>query len=260
MSFLSSLRTARMGLIATLTAAGIALVGAATTPSFASGTKGRPPTTLILGQQYDHALNTGASVQVGFTPGTILATAMVEFLAVGHAGNVVGQIEAKPSAGEINDGIMTMTVPVTTGQVAYWIALDPVDGNDTMHLAISPSGPQPAGAAMAAILTGAPPGDTVYLLGIDNADPDAPGASIALYIPQSACLPDPTSSGMIICNFFAPTGYSSQNVSFEAHTTNDAFESLPVNNLPEAPAAALLPLVTLPVVYILQRRRLAASR
>lgn len=260
MSFLSSLRKARIGLIGTLGVAAIALVGASTAPSFASGTKGSPPTVLILGQQYGHALNAGADVQIDFSPGILRPTATIEILAVGLQGSVVGQASAKPSAGQLRNGIMTMAVPVTSGPVRYWIALDPVDGNDIMHLIVTPVGPQPAGTRLVAILKNVPTGDTVYLLGISNSNPDAQGANIAIYIPPTACLPDPSSSGMIICNFTAPVGYSSQTVSFEAHTTNDSVESLPQNDLPEAAAAAALPLFALPAAYILHRRRLAAAR
>lgn len=260
MSILSSLRSARVALIGTLAVAGIALVGASTTPSFASGKKGSAPTVLILGQQYGQALNAGANVQIDFSPGTLKAAATIELMAIGQQGRVVGQAAGKPSSTELTNGIMTMTVPVTSGPVLYWVALDPVDGNDTMRLILTPSGPQRTGTPLVAILKDVPSGDTVYLLGIDNSNPDAQGATIALYVPQSACLPDPSSSGMIICNFSAPAGYSSQTVSFEAHTTNDSVESLPQNDLPEAPAAAALPLVALPAAYILHRRRLAAVR
>lgn len=225
-----------------------------------------PGVTLFLGKEYTPPLTSGQSVRVDFG-GTLVSGSSVDLLGVGLQGNVVADAQTIPTSQEISQGGIDMIVPTATGTVDYWIALDPSvnasDKNDTMGLTIAPSGKVAPGTTLTATVTNVPKlpsGVTVYLLGIYSANPDQPGAAIADFVPQSACTPDPTTTGTLVCTFPAPAGYNTMTVSFEAQTTNDCYESLPVNNLPEVPLVTALPLALLPAVYLLRRRRRLALR
>ena len=245
------------GLVGALVATGLAGIFVALLPSFAAQAKQTASIALTLGEHYRHQIREGAEIQIAFAPDSLPPGGRIDVLGVGADSTVLGQKIVRPSRVARRAGTLTTSAPPAAGSVSYWIALDPVDGNDAMHLTVTPEGQQPQGTPLTATLTGVPAGDTVYLMGIDGRNPDAQGAQIADYIPPANCAPDPSASGHVVCSFQAPP--DAQPVSDEAHTTNGSLESLPANDLPEVPAAAALPLAALPAFFML-RRRLGGAR
>ena len=213
-----------------------------------------PPAYLTLGSPYRKQLAAGSYARIAFDPGALPRGSAIYLLAIGSGGSALTQESLSPDAAQVRAGAVSARVPAVAGRVSYWIALDPAEGS-ALRLVVSPTGAQPAGTPLAATLEGVPSGDTVYLLG--SYAEGASGAAIADYVPPAACSPNPSTSGLVICNFTAPPGYAAHTVSFQGRAASGP--ALPANDLPEAPLAAALPLLALPVLYLLMRRRGAAA-
>ena len=242
-----------MALIAAAAVCGLGVFGLTQLQTDASGPTTPEQVSLVMQQPYTHAIESGADLRIRPAVGTMGSGSRVLLLAVGKDGAILAQETFFPSPAEERAGAMTVVAPAISGTAAYWVALAPVEGSQAMDLIVSPAGPRPPGTPLAAILRHVPPGDTVYLMGVHGADPGTQGAAIADYVPPTACSPNPSSYGMVICNFTAPEGYDTRVISFQAYTTGDPVNSPPVNNLPEVPAAAVLPLLILPALLLAGR-------
>lgn len=187
-----------------------------------------------------------------FTPQSLPPGSTIDLLGVGAKDNVVVDLGLRPTGSERAAGAIFANIPKTSGRTSYWIAVDAVARTFPMRLNLAPQSPQPAGTPLAAILTSVPADDQVYLLGVVQGR--AGSARIAAYIPPSACIPNPTRGGMVICNFRAPPGYADQQVSFEAYSTNRSAASLPFDNLPEVAWPAAMPIVALALMLVVKAR------
>lgn len=235
--------------------AGLVGIGASEIRTHASGAPLHRPAYLTLGSPYRKLLAAGSYARIAFDPGALPRGSAIYLLAVGSGGSALAQESLSPDAAQVHAGAVAARVPAVAGRVSFWIALDPAEGSALPHLVVSPAGAQPAGTPLAATLEGVPAGDAVYLLG--SYLEGAQGAAIADYVPPAACAPNPSTSGLVICNFTAPPGYAAHTVAFEGRATSGP--GLPANDLPEAPFAAALPLLALPLLYLLMRRRGAAA-
>ncbi len=211
--------------------------------------------SLVLGQRYRHALAAGSRVLVRFPPQSLLHGTPIDLLAVAANGAVVSRVGLTPSRTELAAGSLELDVPSASGRPSYWIALAPAARTFPMRLDLAPQGPKPAGTALAAILTGVPAGEEVYLLGLQPGRGGSP--EITAYVAPSACIPNPTSGGMVICNFRAPPGYTGQAISYEAFSTRGTAASLPFDNLPEAPWPVVLPLLGVALALVVKFREVS---
>lgn len=209
--------------------------------------------TLVLGAPYHSALRTGSRISVTFPPGSMSRGTRIDILAVVSGGSIVAEGSLTPSAADMNAGTVFGVAPRSTAKPDYWIALAPVAKTHPITLRIAPLGPRPPGTPLAAILTHVPAGADVYLLGLMPAGSGK--ARFAAYVPPQACIPDPPSTGMTICNFRAPPGYNSNQVSFAAFSTGGTVTSLPYDALPEVAWPASLPLIGLALGLIALRDR-----
>ncbi len=242
-------RNLRIALALTAVATGATLL-ALSRPAHAVRAAGVP--TLVLGRPYRHRLAPGSRILVRFAPRSLPGGASIDLLAVAASGAVVSRVALRPSRVDRAAGSLAAASPETGVRPAYWIALAPAAGTFPMRLDLAPNGRKRPGTALAAILTGVPAGDEVYLLG----ELPSRGGSrqIAAYVAPSACIPNPTSGGMVICNFRAPPGYADEAISFEAFSTRGMAASLPFNDLPEAAWPAALPILGLALAVIVKSR------
>jgi hypothetical protein len=248
-------KTLRLALVAAAAASGLGVLGLSQLGTAASGTTTPAPVSLDLQEPYPHAIAGGAELTISFAAAGLSRGSRILLLALAADGEVLAQETFIPSPADEHAGQMTVIAPDVAGRASAWIALDPLVGSQAMQLIVSPGGPQREGTQLAAILRHVPPGATVYLLGLAGADPAAPGAAVADYVPPTACSPNPSEYGMVICNFTAPKGYDSREMSFQAYAMGDPVNSPPLDNLPEVPVAGALPLALLPVPLLARRAR-----
>lgn len=232
-------------------AAALGLAGAAAASGATPLTMGTPVagSSLVAGQR------------VGVTSANAIPSGgQVRLFGINAGGDVVAQSAA---CTENSSTSFSCTVPSVTGgaSVADWVALDPAgaggegpDGNDQMGLSLSPKGSQPGGTSITATVSSvAPNGASVFLVGVEGtSNPDATSGTIKVL---SICNTDGTTA---TCTFTAPNDYNTAVYSFEAHTLSDV-ESVPVNNLPEVPYAAAIPLMMIPAGLLLRYRMRHAS-
>jgi len=193
--------------------------------------------TLVLGQAYHHPLRSGESIAIDLPTAALPAHATVRLLAIGIHGGIIADLALSPSAKESAAGVIPAVVPRPHARPAYWIALAPVARSYPMRLRLAPTGPRRTGADLAAIVTGVPQGDRIYLLGVTRAGKGL--TQFSAYVPPTLCVPNPPTGGMTICNFPAPPHYAAGLTTFEAFAQNGD-TSLPGNDLPELPWPVLL--------------------
>ena len=212
--------------------------------------------TLALGQAFRQRLNAGSRITVRYPPQSLRRGIAIDLLAVSRSGAILGRLTATAGASEVAQGYLSLRVPAVSSQPAYWIALAPQGLVFPMRLQIAPEGPKPSGTALAAIVTGVPADQTVYLLGERPLAQD-PGR-IAAYIAPSSCIPNPSTGGMTICNFHAPPGYGSQAITFTAFSTSGQTASLPYDNLPEAVYPSIMPVLAIVLAWLRKPREVSS--